>query len=76
MTTIALPFGRAPDVVDDVRGVEMTVVGQVLDVADRRVALQLVDVARATSLRSRGVDCGSSSCQHLAQIADERRRRP
>ena len=33
----------APEIVDDVRGVEVAVVGQVLNVADRGVALQLVD---------------------------------
>ena len=32
-----------PQIVDDVRGIEVAVVGQVLDVADRCVAFQLVD---------------------------------
>ena len=39
-----LPAGDAPEIVDDVRGVKMPVVGEVLDVAHRRVALQAVDV--------------------------------
>ena len=39
-------LGGAPDVVDHVRGIQVPVVGQILDVADRGVALQLVDVAQ------------------------------
>ncbi len=37
--------GLAPDVVDDVRGVEVAVVGQVDDVADGGGALEGVDLA-------------------------------
>ncbi len=51
----------APQVVDHVRGVEMAVVGQVLDVADRGVALELVDVREPRRAIARASTRGSSS---------------
>ena len=66
-------LGLAPQIVDDVRGVEMPVVGQVLDVAHGRVALELVEcscqpLGRDRPLRTRGSRSSSTS----SQIADER----
>ena len=46
--------GDAPEVVDHVRRIQVPVVGQVLDVADRRVALELVDVRQPL----RAIDLG------------------
>ena len=66
-----LALGDAPDVVDDVRGVEVAVVGQVLDVADRGVALERRRCARATRAWSPCSTRGSSSLERLAQVADE-----
>ena len=51
------PFGDAPDIVDHMRGIEMPVVRQVLDVAHRRVALELGDAReprRAIDVRDAG----------------------
>ena len=65
-----LALGGAPDVVDDVRGVEVAVVGQVLDVADRGVALEIVDVADPLRAVAR-LDARQQVLERLAQIADE-----
>ena len=70
MTTIALPFGGAPDVVDHVRRIQMPIVGQILDVADRRVALQLVDVAQPGGALAVG-DARQQVLEHVAQVADD-----
>src|SRR5207253_4803085 len=39
-----LAVGEAPEIVDDVRGVEMSVIGKVLNVAHGRIALQRRDM--------------------------------
>ena len=41
-----LAVGRMPEVVDDMRGVEVAVVGKVLNVAYRRIALHRIDLAQ------------------------------
>jgi len=62
--------GDAPDVVDDMGGVEMAKVGQVLDVAHGRCALAGVD-----DLEPAGVLCAGNLWQQvfedLAQIANQ-----
>ena len=64
--------GRAPQIVDDVRGVQMPAVGQVLDVANRRVSLELLDVreplAAIAGLHARH--------QHFERFLQSRRRCP
>ena len=64
------PLGRAPDVVDHVRRIQVPVVGQILDVADRGVALQLVDVAQPRGALAAG-DAGQQVLEHVAQVADD-----
>ena len=63
-------LGGAPEVVDDVRRVQVAVVGQVLDVAHRGVALELVDVAQPGAALARR-DARQQVLEHVAQIADE-----
>ena len=45
--------GQAPEIVDHVRGVQVAVVRQVLNVADRDVALERLDVRQAIMARDR-----------------------
>jgi hypothetical protein len=63
--------GLAPQIVDDVRRVEVPVVGQVLDVADGGIALELRDAAEPLGMlglrRER-----QQVRQHFAQVADQR----
>ena len=73
MTTSASPLGEAPEIVDDVRGVQMAVVGQILDVADRRVALERVDARQPGATDRAGSTCGShssSAARRSLAIAD------
>ena len=65
-----MPFGRAPDVVDHVRRIQVPVVGQILDVADRGITLQLVDVAQPGGALAVG-DAGQQVLEHVAQVADD-----
>ena len=48
----------------------MPIVGQVLDVADRRVALEVVD-ARDPLLALSGLDARHERAEHVAQVADD-----
>ena len=63
-------LGRAPDVVNHVRRIEVAIVGEVLDVADRRVSLELVDVAQPRRARA-GHHAREQVLEHLAEIADD-----
>ncbi len=58
-----LALGDAPDVVDDVRRVEVAVVGQRLDVAHRRVALHRADVLQP---RRRGPAASTTSSRSFS----------
>ncbi len=62
--------GFAPDVVDDVRGVEVAVVGQVDDVADGGVALHGVDGLDPAGVRLLRQQ-RQQQIERLAQVADE-----
>ena len=60
-----------PQIVDHVRGVEMAVVGQILNIADGGIALQPPTCAthsRRSCISTRGI----SSCRICPQIADKR----
>ena len=65
-----LAFGGAPQVVDDVGGVEVAEIGKVLDVANGGVALQDVDGVNPGGVFARS-DLRQEGFQNLAQIADE-----
>ena len=63
---------RAPEVVDDVRRIQVPVVGQRLDVADRRVALDAVDVRQpraAIARRDRAASAASSTSRRSPMSA-------
>ena len=60
-----------PQIVDHVRGVEMSVVGQILDVAHGRIALEAVDVLDPVAAIGLG-HARQQFLQDLLQIADER----
>ena len=62
--------GLAPDVVDDVSGVKMSVVRQVLNIADRGVSLETIDRIQPLAAIGR-LDSRQQFMQHLAQIADQ-----
>src|ERR1019366_10098996 len=63
-------LGFAPDVVDDVRGVEVAAVGQVDDVADAGVTFHLVDLGDPACVGLFG-DEREQRVEHLGEIADE-----
>ena len=63
--------GLAPEVVDHVRGVEVPAVGQVLDVADGRIALQVRDAREPLGVLA-GWHDGHELGENLRQVADER----
>ena len=67
--------GDAPDVVNDVRGVKVAVVGKVLNIAHRGVPFERMNRAQPRrplfSLTLRD-DARQQFLQHLAQIADQR----
>ena len=63
--------GLAPQVVDDVRGVEMSVVGKLLNVPHRGIAFQLVDRIQPFGVINR-LDARQQLLEHFAQIADQR----
>ena len=68
-----LALGDAPEVVHHVRGVEVP--GRVrhrLDVAHRRVALELGDVLDPRLAVALGATTGTSDAQRLGHVADER----
>ncbi len=48
-----IAFGQAPDVVDHMRSVEMTVIGQRLDVTDGRIAFHRADVFQPLAVIAR-----------------------
>ena len=60
-----LAAGLAPQVGDDVGGVEMTVVGKILDVADGDLALEFGDVGEP-----RGSVDGSLAVRNIPTFAD------
>ncbi len=62
--------GDAPEVVHDVRGVEVAGVGKVLDVADGGCALAGVDGLEPCGTVAAG-DAGQQLLEHFAQIADQ-----
>src|SRR5579864_6161422 len=66
-----LAAGFFPNVVNDVRGVEMAVVGQALNVANGGITFQLLDVANPISMAV-GVDMRRDSLKNLTRIANKR----
>src|SRR6266581_3064537 len=63
--------GFLPEIVDDVRGVEMAAVGQALYVADGGIAFEFVDVSDPLAAVER-LEAGQQFFENLARIADER----
>ena len=61
--------GGPPQVADDVRRVQVAIVGQVLDVAHRGVTLERVDAGDPV-FTPPGFDAGDERAEHVAQIAD------
>src|SRR5271157_4461281 len=59
-----------PQIVDDMRGIEMAAVGQILDVAHGGIALQLVDGIQPLAAVD-GFDVRQQFQQNLPQIADQ-----
>src|SRR5438046_147267 len=59
-----------PDVVDDVRGVEVPVVRQALNIAYRGIALQFSDMTNPRAVIA-GLDVRRKPFEYLARIADE-----
>src|SRR5713101_5348871 len=62
--------GFFPDIVDDMRGVEVATIGQALNVAYRRIAFQLIDMANPVGMVA-GFDVWREPFENLAGIADE-----
>jgi hypothetical protein len=67
--------GHAPDVVDDVRCVQVSAVGQVLDVAHRHLSLaglDGLDPCRTVAAPMTTTDAGKQQLEDFAQIAHQR----
>src|SRR6266849_8099645 len=62
--------GFFPDIVDDMRGVEVATIGQALNVAYRRLPFQLIDIANPGGIVA-GFDVWREPFENLARIADE-----
>ena len=62
--------GFAPQVVDDVRGVQMSVVGKLLHVPHRGIALQFVDGIQPFGVINR-LHARQQLLEHFAQITDQ-----
>ena len=67
-----LAVGLTPQIVDDVRGVQVTVVGQGLDVADRGVALERVDLSEPRRPIAAARRAAATPTSVGAQIAGDR----
>jgi len=62
--------GFLPDIVDDMRSVEVAVVGQALDVTHRRIALQFSNMPNPSAAIA-GLEVRHEPFEDLARITDE-----
>ena len=67
-----LAVGRVPQIVHHVRGVEVSGVGQILDVAHRALALHRIHLAQPCGFAIARREVRQQGFEHLGQIADER----